>query len=242
MNIIIKEDENEFDHAGALFISRYLIKKPDTFFCFATGETTKNIYDLVVKLYRELKLDFSQSRACNLDEYLGVSPEDEKSCYFRIMESILGKVNFNKENIFLPNGLCEKPEKELALFDKKIKSFDGIDLLVLGIGTNGHIAFNEPGTPFDSSFQITSLSEKTRKDKADFFGSLNNVPKSGIGMGIRDIMMAKEILLLAKGSSKAEILERIVKGPMTVDIPASIVRVHPSLTILADKKAASLIV
>ena len=241
MDIIIKENAGDFDREAAMYITRQAVKKRDTAFCLATGDTTFNVYSHVVELFRELKVDYSQCKACNLDEYLGIAPSDERSCYFRIMDSILGKANFKQENIFLPRGDCENPEKELTVFSEKINCFGGIDLLVLGIGSNGHIAFNEPGTPFDSSFRIAPLSEKTRKDKADFFGSLDKVPKFGITMGIKDIMMAKEILLLAKGRAKAEIIKRIIHGPMDSDIPASIVRVHPSLTILLDKMAASLL-
>ena len=241
MKISVMENSSAFDREGAMFFTRQVLMKPDTFFGLATGNTTRNIFAIAAELYRELEVDYSQAKTCNLDEYAGIPAEDRRSCSYRINEVLLGRINIKPENTYIPNGLSDPPEKELEVFKEKIKNFGGIDLLVLGIGTNGHVGFNEPGTPFDSSFRIATLSETTRKDKAAFFGGLNQVPRFGISMGIRDIMMARRILLVAKGKSKAEVIHRIVEGPMTTDVPASIVRMHSDLFILADRDAASLL-
>ena len=241
MTIIIKENPQAFDLEGALFFTRQALKKPDTTFGIATGETTRNMYALVAELHKKLKVDYSLCKTCNLDEYVGIAANDKRSCCYRINELLLHQINIKPENTYIPNGLSEPPEKELDTFREKIAHFGGMDFLILGIGTNGHIAFNEPGTPFDSSCHITPISEKTRKDKAFFFGGLDQVPAFGITMGIRDIMMAREILVVAKGSDKAEVIRRIVREPMTMDVPASVLRIHPALTMLIDKDAASLL-
>ena len=241
MKITVKENPEAFDREGAALISRQALKKPDTAFCLATGDSTRNIYMLAAELQKELNIDYSLCKTCNLDEYIGISRDDKRSCRFRINETFLNRINIKPENTYVPDGLCEPPEKELVVFREKIESFGGIDLLILGIGTNGHIAFNEPGTPFDSTFRLAPLSEKTRKDKAGFFDGFEKVPKFGITMGIKDIMMAHEILLVAKGRSKAGIISRILQGPIDVDVPASIIMVHPYLSILVDKEAASLL-
>jgi glucosamine-6-phosphate deaminase len=241
MKIIVKETAEAFDKEGALLFTRQAIKKPDTTFGIATGETTKNIYHLVTMLHKELNVDYSRCKTCNLDEYIGLAGVDQRSCKYRINEGLLNKINIKPENIYIPDGLCDPPERELDIFREKVEQFGGLDFLILGIGINGHIGFNEPGTPFDSGFRIAPLSEKTRTEKAVFFGGGERMPTHGISMGIRDIMMAKEILLAAKGPSKAEAISRIVKGPMADNVPATVVRVHPNLTILIDKDAASLL-
>ena len=241
MNIIIKENPQAFDLEGALLFTRQALKKPDTTFGIATGETTRVMYALVAKLHKELKVDYSLCKTCNLDEYVGIAAHDKHSCCYRINELLLHQINIKPENTYIPNGLSDPPVKELEVFKEKIAYFGGMDFLVLGIGTNGHIAFNEPGTPFDSNFHIAQLSEKTRIDKALFFGGRDQVPVFGITMGIRNIMMAREILAVAKGRDKAEAVRRIVQGPMMVDIPASALRIHPVITMLIDKEAASLL-
>ena len=241
MKIIIMESAEAFDREGALTITRQALKKPDTTFCVATGDTTHNMYALAAKLHKELGVDYSLCKTCNLDEYAGIAAEDKRSCSYRINEVLLKKINIKPENTYVPSGLSDPPEKELLVFREKIEKFGGIDLLVLGIGANGHIAFNEPGTPFDSVFRVAPISEATRKDKALLFGGFDETPKYGISMGIRDVMMARSIFLAAKGRNKADVIRRIVEGPMAADVPASVVRVHPDLTVLIDKDAASLL-
>ena len=241
MKIIITENADAFDREGALYFTRQALKKPDSTFAIATGNTTRNIYILAAELHKELKVDYSSCKTSNLDEYAGISAEDEKSCRFRIDELILKRINIKSENTYVPNGLANPVEKELEIFRNRIESFGGIDLMILSIGANGHIAFNEPGTPFSSSYRIAPISENTRKDKAIFFGGQDKVPKFGISMGIRDIMMSREILLVAKGRSKAEAICGIINGPMTVDLPASVLQVHPAVTVLIDRDAASLL-
>jgi glucosamine-6-phosphate deaminase len=241
LKLIILETPQSFDREAALLFTRQAIKKPDSFFALATGETTKNMYALIVDLYRNLEVDYSCCKTCNLDEYAGLAIDDKRSCRYRINETLLSKINIRMENTYVPNGLCNPLERELEIFKDTIQRFGGIDLLILGIGNNGHIGFNEPGTSFDSTFRIAPISQNTQRDKSGMFGGVDNVPRFGITMGIRDIMMAREILLLAKGKSKADVIRQIVQGPLTENVPATVVRLHPALTVLADSEAASLL-
>lgn len=241
MKITVCENADVFDRTAALYIISQVLKKPDSTLCLATGNTTLNMYAQTADLQKKLAVDFSCCKTCNLDEYAALAADDPKSCRYRINEILLQKINIKMENTYVPNGLTVPPEKELNAFAEKIDAFGGIDLAVLSIGSNGHIAFNEPGTSFDSDFRIAPISDNTKKDKAVMFGGQDKVPKFGITMGIRNIMMSREILLVAKGKSKAEIIKSIVNGPLTTDVPATVVRLHPNLTVLADKDAASLL-
>jgi glucosamine-6-phosphate deaminase len=241
MNVIITKSVEEFDREGALRISRQALKKPDSFFGLATGDTTKAIYRLTAELCHSLGVDYSRCKTCNLDDYVGLPASDSRSCRYRINEILLDRINIPRENTYVPNGMTEPPERELDVFRETIERFGGIDLLVLGVGTNGHIGFNEPGTPFDRGFRLAPISPETRRDKAAFFGGEDKVPKFGITMGIRDIMMAREILLVAKGRSKAEVVRRVVHGPLGLDMPATVTRLHPALTVIADPEAAALL-
>jgi glucosamine-6-phosphate deaminase len=241
LKLITLETSQSFDREAALFFTRQAVKNPDSFFALATGDTTKNMYALVADLHRELGVDYSSCKTCNLDEYVGLAMDDKRSCRYRINETLLSKINIKIENTYVPNGLCNPPERELEIFRDTIQRFGGIDLLILGIGNNGHVGFNEPGTSFDSTFRIAPISQNTQKDKSGMFNGMDNVPRFGITMGIRDIMMARNILLLAKGKGKAGVIRQIVHGPLSEDIPATVVRLHPSLTIIIDDEAASLL-
>jgi glucosamine-6-phosphate deaminase len=241
LKLISLETPPSLDREAALFFTRQAVKKPNSFFALATGDTTKNMYALVADLHGKLGIDYSECKTCNLDEYVGLAADDKRGCRYRINEALLGKINIKMENTYVPDGLCDPPEKELEVFRDTIQRFGGIDLLILGVGNNGHIGFNEPGTPFDSSFRIAPISQNTRKDKSGMFGGADSVPRFGITMGIRDIMLAREILLIAKGKSKAAVIRQIVQGPLTEEVPATVVRLHPALTVMVDREAGSLL-
>jgi glucosamine-6-phosphate deaminase len=241
LKLIIAKTPQNLDQEAALFFTRQAIEKPGSFFALATGDTTKNMYTQVAHLHRELGVDYAECKTCNLDEYVGLPANDRRSCRYRINEILLNKINIKSENTYVPDGLCDPPEKELVVFRDTIERFGVIDLMILGIGNNGHIGFNEPGTPFDSTFRIAPISQNTRKDKSPMFDGADRVPEWGITMGIRDIIMARRILLLAKGRGKAGVIRQIVKGPLTEDVPATVVRLHAHLTIMVDSEAASLL-
>ena len=239
MELIVVETELEFARTAAAEVSRQVIVKPESLIGLATGNTTIDIFNWMVRLHEELGIDYSRCKTCNLDEYAGVAPEAPASCRYRINEQLLGKININIENTYVPNGLCAPPEKELDVFRETVERFGGIDLQVLSIGGNGHIAFNEPGTPFESTYRIAPISDSTIRAKASLFGGEDKVPRYGITMGIKDICLAKKILLVAKGRHKAEAISKVVNGPLTEDIPATVLMLHPNLTIIVDRAAAS---
>ena len=241
MTVKILEAENDFDREAASRVTAQILLKPDSLIGLATGTTTLNLFDWMVKFHKEFAVDYSRVKTCNLDEYVGLAPEDKRSCRYRIDQSLLKRVNIRYENTYVPNGITEPPEQELRVFKETVEKFGGMDLLILSIGENGHIAFNEPGTPFDSTYRIAPIAQSTIEAKAAFFGGQENVPRYGLTMGIRDIMMARKILLVAKGSNKAQIIKNILSGVLTVENPASVLILHPNLEIVIDRQAAGLI-
>jgi glucosamine-6-phosphate deaminase len=238
MTLTILDTENDFDREAAMRVTRQILIKPDSLIGLATGNTTLNIYGWMVKFHKELGIDYSRAKTCNLDEYVGIAADDSRGCRYRIDQTLLKHINIKYENTYVPNGLTQPPEKELEVFRKTVEGFGGIDLQVLSIGANGHIAFNEPGTPFDSTYRIAPISQNTVEDKARLFGGPDKVPRHGLSMGIRDIMSARKIMLVAKGSAKAPIIQKIMSGVMTTDVPATVLLLHPDLEIVVDRQAA----
>jgi len=241
MQLVIAKTERDFHRDAAARVSRQVLKKPDSLIGLATGGTTLGIHQWMIRFHRELGIDYSQCKTCNLDEYIGVSADDPSSCRYRINNELLNHLNIRPENTYVPDGLCSSPKAELEIFKKTVEGFGGIDLQVLSIGQNGHIAFNEPGTSFDSTYHLAPISKSTVEAKAGLFGGEDRVPKQGISMGIRDIMAAKALLVVASGEHKAEVVQHVINGPITEDIPATIVRLHPYVTIIIDQAAAKLL-
>ena len=239
MQLIIKETEDDFHREAAMLVSRQVLQKPDSVIGLATGNTTKGIHKWMIHFHKELSIDYSMCKTCNLDEYIGVSPADPGSCCYRIKEELLNHLNTLPENTYIPDSLTPSLERELDIFKNKVNDFGGVDLQIIAIGQNGHIAFNEPGTPFDSTYSIVSIPQSTVAARAGIFGGEDKVPKQGITMGIADIMMARKILLVASGSGKADMVRQVLTGPVTEQIPASVLRLHPNVVFVMDKKAAS---
>jgi len=239
MRLIIKKTEDEFQREAAIFVTRQVVQKPDSVLGLATGNTTKGIHKWMVRLHIELSIDYSICKTCNLDEYIGISPDDPGSCCYRIKDELLNHLNILPGNIYVPDSLNPSPERELENFKKKVNDFGGIDLQIVAIGQNGHIAFNEPGTPFGSTYSIVPIPKSTVTARSSIFGGEDRVPKQGITMGIADIMMARKILLVASGSGKADMVRQVLTGPVTEQIPASVLRLHPDVTFIIDKEAAS---
>ena len=238
MTITILETELDFDREVAARVSKQVLVKPDSLIGLATGNTTINLFNWMVRFHKELGIDYSRAKTCNLDEYVGIAAEDKRSCRYRIDELLLKQINIGYKNTYVPNGMIQPPESELKVFKETVELFGGIDLQILSIGTNGHIAFNEPGTPFDSTYRIAPIAQSTVEAKAAMFGGSENVPRFGITMGIKDIMAARKILLVAKGSSKAPVIKKILSGVLTVDVPASVLILHPNLEVIIDREAA----
>jgi glucosamine-6-phosphate deaminase len=238
LKIIIAENMEEFNEIAADIVSRQIRNKPDSVLGLATGSTPLGLYALLADKYKKGELDFSRVKTFNLDEYRGLPKDHPQSYYHYMYENLFSKINIKDENVNLLNGEGLDPYKVCADYEEKIKAAGGIDLQVLGIGHNGHIGFNEPGTPFDSVTDLIDLSERTIEANSRFFESSDQVPRQALSMGIKTIMQARSIMLLISGSGKARIAAKALKGPITQNVPASVLQLHPFVTVILDKEAA----
>jgi len=241
MRIYKAKDYNDLSRKAANIISAQIIMKPDAVIGLATGSSPIGTYKQLIEWYNKGDLDFSEIRTVNLDEYKGLSPDDAQSYAYFMKTNLLSHVNILPENTNIPNGLEEDPEVECKRYDKVLHSMGGIDLQLLGIGGNGHIGFNEPGNNFDKETHCVTLTEATIDANARFFESRDDVPRYAYTMGIKNIMQAKRILLIASGKEKAQALYDSFYGPITPNVPGSILQIHNHVTVVADEAALSLI-
>lgn len=210
-------------------------------FGLATGSTPKGMYELLVQDYIQNKHTFSSIRTFNLDEYIGLPKQHEGSYYYYMYERFFKQIGLEKSQCFIPDGVAADLAEECAVYEKKIKEAGGIDLQFLGIGVNGHIGFNEPGTPFTSRTHIVELTESTMEVNSRFFSTKEEMPKKAITMGIESIMNSKEIVLIVSGEHKAEALKETIQGEVSEDFPASVLQLHPNVTVIADEAALSVL-
>lgn len=205
----------------------------------ATGSTPEGMYQQMIDSYQRNKVSFAKTTTFNLDEYVGLAGKNPNSYRFYMNEKLFKHIDLPDNRAFLPDGDVDDLQKECRDFETLIYKTEYIDMQVLGIGLNGHIGFNEPGTAFDSRTHIVDLDETTRKANARFFESLDDVPKKAITMGIETIMESKKILLLVSGEKKAEAVYRLVNGETSEEFPASILQKHENVTLIADEEALS---
>lgn len=223
---------DEMSKMAAAIFEKQLIEKPQSVLGMATGGTPEGFYKELVQCYMKGDISFAEVNTFNLDEYVGIAAEESTSYHNYMYEHLFKHINIPRQNVHLPNGLAEDLEKECAYYDKLIEQNGGIDLQLLGIGVNGHIGFNEPGTSFQTRTHIVELAEKTRQDNAKYFPEEKEVPKLAITMGIETIMEAKRIILLAFGENKIETLKRIQQEGITEEFPASCLKDHPDVMII----------
>ncbi len=231
MELIIKDNKREAVKKAASIISKLVKKKPNAILALATGSTMIPLYRELSSLYKKKEIDFSQVTTFNLDEYADIAFNNSESYHYYMNKNLFDKVNIQKCNTHFPSSEGKEYEEE-------IKEMGGIDLSILGIGVNGHIAFNEPGSSFKSKTREVKLSEKTIKTNSKLFPSIKKVPKEAYTVGIETIMKSREIVLLAFGSKKADAIADAVKSPMTKKSPASVLRKHKNTLFILDKKAA----
>ena len=243
MRIYKATDYNDMSRKAANIISAQIIMKPDCVLGLATGSSPVGTYKQLIEWYNKNNLDFSEVTSINLDEYKGLSPEDPQSYRYFMNTHLFDHVNIDKNRTFVPDGLATDPEKACAEYNANIIKQGGIDLQLLGIGRNGHIGFNEPGTSFDSVTHMIELKESTRQDNARLFfdGKIDEVPTHAITMGISNILQAKKVLLVACGENKAQPIKVLVEGEKTTDVPASALQDHNDVVVIVDKAAASLL-
>ncbi|MDE5590628.1 MAG: glucosamine-6-phosphate deaminase [Acetatifactor sp.] len=241
MRIYAAKDYADLSRKAANIISAQVIMKPNAVLGLATGSTPVGAYRQLIEWYNKGDVDFFQISSVNLDEYKGLSGEHDQSYRYFMNHNFFDHINIKKENTNVPDGLAPDAEAECRRYNHVIKSLGGIDLQLLGIGGNGHIGFNEPGAAFEKETHLVTLTEQTRESNARFFAGLDEVPTHAFTMGIKSIMSAKKILLLATGENKAKALYDSFFGPVTPGVPASILQLHNDCTIIADEEALSLI-
>ena len=239
MKICRAKDYNDMSRKAANLISAQIIMKPNCVLGLATGSTPVGTYRQLVAWYEKGDLDFSEVMTVNLDEYKGLTRENPQSYYYFMNENLFGKVNINKTRTFLPDGTEPDSKTACENYNEILRAVGDVDLQLLGLGHNGHIGFNEPGESFSTETHCIDLSEQTIKANARFFETLEEVPRQAYTMGVKTIMSARRILIIVSGEDKAEIVKRAFFGPITPQVPASILQLHRNVTLVADEAALS---
>ncbi|MCR4567647.1 MAG: glucosamine-6-phosphate deaminase [Pseudobutyrivibrio sp.] len=239
MKIYKERDYEAVSKRAASLVANQIKAKPDIVLGLATGTTPIGMYKILVEKYNSGEISFKKVRTVNLDEYRGLSDTDKNSYHYFMNEILFSKVDIDLANTFLPNGMAKDPEKECQAYERLLQSLGGIDLQILGLGENGHIGFNEPGTAFIEKTHLVDLAESTIHANARFFENIDEVPKQAYSMGITSILGAKQILLLVTGESKAEALAKVINGPVNEEVPGSVLQRHWDVTIICDQAAAS---
>ena len=233
------KDYSVLSKKAAMIIAAEITQREHPVLGLAPGSTPIGAYQVLRELYRAGRLDFSAVRTVNLDEYRGLSPEDSHSYRYFMNQELFHHINIDMEKTKVPNGLLTDANKACAEYEEHIRKLGGIHLQILGLGHDGHIGFNEPGDFFPNETHCVKLTEETIEANQRFFSSKEEVPKEAYTMGIGTIMKAKKILLMVSGKDKADILQKVLEGPVTPLIPASILQFHPHVHVLADEAALS---
>ena len=242
MKFICTETEREAGICAAEIMAEVIKSRPDAIIGLATGSTPLNMYSELVRMYREGILSFKGVRSVNLDEYVGLAPTHNQSYAYFMAKNLFDNIDISPENTHLPCGIATDPEIECERYDRLLDRMGRVDIQLLGIGNNGHIAFNEPDSHFPKDTTLISLTDSTVMANSRFFDSPDSVPRQAISMGIGRILRAKRILLLATGRGKADILEKALFGKITPEVPASILQFYQGeLTVVCDQQAFSTI-
>lgn len=235
MRIIKASDYNEMSRCAANIIAAQITLKPDSVLGLATGSTPIGTYKLLVESYQQGNLDFSKVKSVNLDEYCGLDGSHDQSYRYFMNTNLFNHVNIDMANTNVPNGIATDLEQECKRYDRLIEELGGVDLQLLGIGHNGHIGFNEPNEFFDKTTHVVDLKQSTIDANSRFFEKIEDVPRRAITMGIKSIMSARKILLVA-GADKKDIIERALFGPITPQVPASVLQFHNDLIVVVSEK------
>ena len=241
MRVYKVKNYDEMSRKAAGLIASMVLLKPDCVLGLATGSTPEGIYKELIRKYNNGDLDFSEIKSVNLDEYQGLASNNDQSYNYYMTDKFFNHINIKKDSYYLPNGLAKDPAKECARYEEQIRSLGGVDLQLLGIGINGHIGFNEPSDELHKETHLAKLTESTIEANARFFKNSDDIPKYAFSMGIKTIMSARKIVLVASGKNKADIMPAVIRGPITTAVPASLLQLHPDVTIIADEDALSLL-
>ena len=239
MEIIIQPDSHEASRLAAKIVAGLVKEKPHAVLGFATGQTPIELYRHLVEMHRNDRLDFSEVTAFNLDEYVGLEPDHPASYHSYMRENLFDRINIRKDRVNIPFGLTDDIPTCCRSYEDRIHAAGGIDIQILGIGTDGHLGFNEPSSSLASRTRIKTLTAQTRKDNAAAFGGMDKVPHHVITMGLGTIMDCRTCLLLAFGPKKTRAVAQAVEGPLTAMVPASILQMHPRAIFLLDEESAA---
>jgi len=239
MDVIIVKDYEEMSERAADIVLRAMREKPDLVLGLATGSTPEGLYRDLIKAHKEDGVDFSPVVSFNLDEYVGLGPDHPQSYRYFMNEKLFDHINIKPENTHVPDGMAKSLRRCCAEYENMIDEAGGIDLQVLGVGRDGHVAFNEPGTSLGSRTHVTALTRETIEDNSRFFDSPDEVPRFAVTMGIGSILDARKCLLLASGANKADAVKAAIEGPVTSAITASALQLHPDTVAIVDEAAAA---
>ena len=237
MKIYKAKDYDELSRKAASIIASQVLMKPDCVLGLATGSTPIGTYKQLIEWYNKGDLDFSSVKSVNLDEYRGLTRDNDQSYYYFMYNNLFKHININMDCTNVPDGTQSDSDKECSRYEDVIKSLGGIDLQLLGLGHNGHIGFNEPDEEFAKTTHCVDLTQSTIEANKRFFASIDEVPKQAYTMGIGTIMKAEKILLVVSGSDKAQILHDVLCGPVTPHVPASVLQLHNDVIVVADEAA-----
>lgn len=242
IQIFVTEDYAAMSRKAANMVAGQINLKPNTVLGLATGSTPEGLYKELVALNKEDNVDFSDVTSFNLDEYYNLPVENEQSYAWYMNHHLFGHINIDQSNVHIPNGTAKDVAQVCEAYDQSIEAAGNIDLQILGIGNNGHIGFNEPDVHFESGTHLVALDDNTIEANARFFDDKSDVPKEALSMGIRNIMHAKKVVLMANGAGKSGILKEMLFGPVTPNVPASVLQLHNDVTLILEKEAAKDIV
>ena len=239
MRIYKTKDYDALSRKAASVIAAQVTLKPDSVLGLATGSSPLGTYKYLIERFKDGELDFSEVKTANLDEYRGLTRENDQSYYYFLYHNLFQHININMGNTNIPDGTTSDAKAEAARYDQVIRGLGGVDLQLLGLGHNGHIGFNEPSDYFAMGTHCVDLQPSTIEANKRFFASIDDVPKQAFTMGIGTIMAARKILLIVSGNEKAQILYDALCGPVTSHVPASILQMHPNVIVVADEAALS---
>lgn len=237
MKVIVCKNYKEMSEQGAKIVADVMAKKPNAILGLATGSTPVGMYQELIALNKAGKIDFKNITTVNLDEYYPIEPTNDQSYRYFMNDNLFNHVNIDKNKTFVPQGNAKDGEEEAIRYETFVRSLGGADIQVLGIGRNGHIAFNEPDTELVPVTHVTNLTEDTIDANARFFASADEVPKQALTMGMGTILSAKKIIILANGKGKHDAVMKMLKGTVTTSCPASFLNLHDDVTVLCDEDA-----
>ena len=240
MKIITVDNYEQLSEKCAEILRDVILAKPTATLGLATGSTVLGAYQILSKMYADGVISFKHINTVNLDEYVGLSDTNEQSYAYFMRTKLFNLVDINQGNTHFPSGVAANLDAECKRYNDLLDELPR-DIQLLGLGSDGHVAFNEPGSPFDSRARVVQLAPSTIRDNSRMFNCIQDVPKRAITMGIADIMSAKQLLLVASGANKAAAVRAMTQGPVSVDCPASVLQRHPNATVILDKLAASLL-